>query len=96
MAGDFNNFDFGFTLVTEDELDAVQDAQQQTTSVVAASEELIEKEQELRWKVDTMYQMIQPLLANLAQDEHKHYILWPERAEKVREFKEMVDQVYLK
>ena len=96
MSEDFKGFDFGFSLVTEDELDAVQDAQQQTTSAVAASEESLEVQSELRWKVDTMYQMIQPLLMNLAQDPEKKYILWPERVSKVSEFKEMVDKVYMR
>jgi len=94
--------DFGFTLVDEDELDAVQSAQEKLSTaqekVSESISEITETQSELEEtteKLNKMYQMIQPLLMNLAQDPEKEYILWPERVEKIKQFKEMVDAVYL-
>ena len=54
-------FDFGFTLVDEDELDTVQEIEQkvsETSSTVEATQE----------KLDKLFGAIQPLLNNLSFD----------------------------
>ncbi len=92
---DFANFDFGFTMVDEDELDAVQTATTEAQLLSVSTAEAEGDLAEVRQKLDIMYQMIQPLLMNLAQDPEKEYILWPDRVNKVNTFKEMVDKVYM-
>lgn len=74
-----DEFDFGFTLMTEDELDVVQETKNTLTAT---------KEETTQWqnKAETMYRMIQPLLNNLASDESKEYIYWPDRVEKIQKF----------
>lgn len=74
-----DEFDFGFTLMTEDDLDVVQE----TKNTLSASQEEISEWQN---KAQTMYRMIQPLLKNLASDDSKEYIYWPDRVQKIRQF----------
>ena len=75
------DFDFGFTAVTEDELEAVQ-----KTNVSA------EGEQE---QLDKLYNAITPLLTNLKTNPEKEYILWPNRLKKVEEFEDYIQKIYL-
>ena len=59
------DFDFGFTAVTEDELEAVQKTK---VSAEGAQE-----------KLEKLYNAITPLLTNLKKNPEKEYILWPNR-----------------
>ena len=81
-------WDFGFTLVDEDELDAVQAATEQVQTFSSSADTTQEK-------LDTLYNAIQPLLGNLKQDPLKQYILWPDRAQKVEQFSDMLDKIYM-
>lgn len=65
-------FDFGFTAVNEDELEAVQ----KVSATATSSEDRLNK----------LYNAITPLLNNLKQNPEKDYILWPNRLAKVEEF----------
>lgn len=86
MADDL--FDFGFTIVNEDELAAVQEA---TAAVSTASSTTEETQQ----KLDKLYNAIQPLLTNLKQNPEKEYILWPNRLEKIEQFEDFIQNIYL-
>lgn len=80
-------FDFGFTAVTEEELEAVQEAQMvanETSSTVS----------ELERKLEKLYNAIQPLLNNLRANPEKDYIYWPNRADKVDQFRDHLDKIY--
>ena len=46
---------------------------------------------EAQTKLETLRDMIMPLLNNLAKDPDKEYILWPNRAEKIAAFIEKVN-----
>ena len=81
MSDDFD-FDFGFTAVTEDELEAVQKTK---VSAEGAQE-----------KLDKLYNAITPLLTNLKKNPEKEYILWPNRLEKVEAFEDHIQKIYLK
>ena len=85
MADDL--FDFGFTLVDENELEAVQQAQQtvslNTTAVISTQE-----------KLDKLFNAIQPLLTNLKMNPEKEYILWPNRLEKIEQFEDHIQTIY--
>lgn len=76
-------FDFGFTAVTEEELESVQTLQK--TAVEA---------EEYEDRLHSLYNAIQPLLNNLRKDPEKEYILWPNRLERVEEFSDYLDKIY--
>jgi hypothetical protein len=72
------DFDFGFTTVGEAEFTAREQA-------VASNADT---------KVLKMYNIIIPLLNNLAKDaDVKEYIRWPNRKEKIHEFIKKLDQI---
>lgn len=76
-------FDFGFTAVTEEELDSVQSLQQS-----------VEEAGDIEERLNKLYNAIQPLLNNLRKDPEKEYILWPNRLEKVEQFSDLLDAIY--
>ena len=80
-------FDFGFTLVDENELEAVQTATAQVASVSSSVEETQEK-------LNKLYNAIQPLLNNLKMNPEKEYILWPNRTEKIEQFEDHIQAIY--
>tara|TARA_B100000212_G_scaffold316157_1_gene270855 strand:+ start:1849 stop:2112 length:264 start_codon:yes stop_codon:yes gene_type:complete len=80
-------FDFGFTAVTEDELQAVQDAQKQIGDVSVEA-------QSTQDKLEKLYNSIQPLLNNLKANPEKDYIYWPNRLEKVEAFENFIQEIY--
>ena len=80
-------FDFGFTLVDENELEAVQQATAQVQSVSSSVSETQEK-------LDKLYNAVQPLLNNLKQNPEKEYILWPNRLEKIEQFEDYIQNIY--
>ena len=76
-------FDFGFTAVDEDELNAVQEAKtqiQEATGTATGNQE----------RLDKLYNAIVPLLNNLKKNPEKEYILWPNRTEKIEEFEDHI------
>ena len=85
MADDL--FDFGFTLVDENELEAVQKAQETVSSVTASTSETQEK-------LDAVFNAVQPLLNNLKKNPEKEYILWPNRLEKIEQFEDHIQKLY--
>jgi len=83
--------DFGFSAVSEDELKARERdlearATQQTEQMTLVSKTYEEK-------LEALYKLIMPLLVNLQKNPEKEYILWPNRAEKVKEFIAKVDKI---
>ena len=80
-------FDFGFTAVDEDELQAVQ----QTAALASDAEQLATTTQE---RLDKLYNAIIPLLNNLKKNPEKDYILCPNRLDKVEEFETHLQEIY--
>ena len=80
-------FDFGFTAVDEQELEAVQKASATATETAQTAEQLQEK-------LDKLYNAITPLLNNLKKNPEKEYILWPNRLAKVEEFETHLQNIY--
>ena len=80
-------FDFGFTAVDEDELEAVQKA----TTAAWKIESTANTTQE---KLDSLYNAIVPLLNNLKKNPEKEYILWPNRLAKVEAFETHLTDIY--
>ena len=81
------DFDFGFTAVTEDELDVVK----KTQDSVNDAEQLATSTQDT---LDKLYNAIIPLLNNLKKNPEKEYILWPNRLEKVEQFEDYILKIY--
>lgn len=72
-------FDFGFTAVTEDELDVVRSTQATLGTTEA--------------QFDKLYNAIVPLLNNLKANPEKDYIYWPNRLEKVEQFESHLQKI---
>ncbi len=81
------DFDFGFTAVTEEELEVVQQTK-------AAAESASTDVEHLHAKIDKLYNMFQPLLNNLKLNPEKDYIYWPNRMDKIEQFSDKLDEVY--
>jgi hypothetical protein len=80
--------DFGFSLVSESELKAlenqlVQQVKQKETEVVKTNQEMQNR---------LLRAMILPLLTNLAKDETREYIYWPDRAKKIKAFIDKINK----
>ena len=80
-------FDFGFTAVDEEELEAVQAAKQQASAVESTATATQDK-------IDRLYNAITPLLNNLKKNPEKEYILWPDRLAKVEAFETHLQSIY--
>lgn len=78
------NFDFGFSLVDETELKAAEYELQQ--QVEAKSSEVDEAGARYKQKIKDTRDMIMPLLKSLSADSDKHYLFWPNRVARVKEF----------
>ena len=85
MSDDF--FEFGFTAVDEQELEAVQkiNKKAEASKTEASSAQT---------KLDKLYNAITPLLNNLKKNPEKEYILWPNRLEKVEQFEDHIQKIY--
>lgn len=86
MSDNLLDFDFGFTAVDENELEAVQSVKSEATS---ASENVAELEE----KLNKLYNSILPLLTNLKKNPEKEYILWPNRVEKIEQFEDLISGI---
>lgn len=76
-------FDFGFTAVTEEELEVVTNLKEKADSALTYYERLHE-----------LFNEIQPLLTNLKANPEKDYIYWPNRLEKVEQFETKLQKIY--
>jgi len=76
-------FDFGFTAVNEDELEAVQQLSTQ-----------VEEATSLEERVNRLYNSITPLLNQLKANPSKEYIYWPNRVEKIEQFEDHLYKIY--
>ena len=80
-------FDFGFTLVDEDELDTVQEIEQKVSESSTTAEQTQDK-------LDKLFSAIQPLLNNLKANPEKELIKWPNRLEKIEAFEDHIQEIY--
>jgi len=82
-------FDFGFTAVSEEELEVVQ-------KTAASAEEAVATATSYEDKLNKLYNAILPLLSNLKLNPEKDYIYWPNRTEKVEQFETHLYNIYKK
>jgi hypothetical protein len=77
-----DEFDFGFSSISEDDFIARED------KAVANAVEGVQN------KVEKMYHLILPLLNNLAKDgDINAYIHWPDRGDKIEQFKKKLADI---
>ena len=76
-------FDFGFTLVDEAELDVAKETATATASATNTQD-----------KLDKLYNAITPLLNNLKANPEREYIKWPNRVDKVEAFETHIQKIY--
>lgn len=86
MTDNLLDFDFGFTAVDEDELEAVQSVKSEASDASAEAKELEDK-------LNKLYNSILPLLSNLKKNPEKDYILWPNRVEKIEQFEDLITEI---
>lgn len=80
------SFDFGFNIVSEEELKQYEQE---------LSRELEVTRVDAKSKMDGLVAMYKPLLDNLKKDPTKHYIFWPNRGQIIESFEEKVN-AYIK
>lgn len=82
-----SDFDFGFTIVDEEELEVVQQASTQASKAEESADS---------WeaKCVDLYNHFKPLLNNLQKNPEKDYIYWPNRNGKLEEFSDLIDKIY--
>ena len=80
-------FDFGFSVVDESELEVLQQTKTELKVTTAEADNLDAR-------LGKMYNMVMPLLNNLAKNPEKNYIFWPNRSEKIEQFRDAIDSVY--
>lgn len=73
-----DDLDFGFSFVDEEEME---------------SPKTKEKVEELQNRVDLLHDTITPFLDNLCKNPEKTTILWPNRVEKIQEFKKRLKDI---
>jgi len=76
-------FDFGFTAVTEEELEVVTELQQKADKTLS-----------YQTRLENLYNAVQPLLNSLKANPEKDYIYWPNRLDKVEAFSDLLDEIY--
>lgn len=81
------DFDWGFSAVTLDELEVIQETK-------AKLEESDSESEVLREKVAKIYNSIQPLLNNLRANPERDYLYWPDRLSKIEQFSDYLDSIY--
>lgn len=82
------DWDFGFSVVSEEEL------AQKEREALAEVEQVAADAEEYRRRLHLLRKMILPLLNNLAADgDNKAYIHWPNRTDKIKEFIDRVNKV---
>ena len=92
--------DFGFSLVSEEELKAKEaelqakllEQSQVVQEVVKQASQTEATVTEYKDKLNGLRAMVMPLLNNLAKDPDKEYILWPDRAKKIQAFIKKVNE----
>ena len=82
-----HEFDFGFSFVDDENHKEVQDKLQEQCS---SNQQQI---QELESRIALLYKSILPFLDNLCSNPDKPTIHWPDRVEKIQQYKSRLKQI---
>ena len=87
------DFDFGFSAVTEEELEAVQRLAEKARALHEQNITVATAIQTAEVRLANLQAAINALLDNLIKDPEKPYIYWPDRAEKVEAFRAKINSL---
>lgn len=82
-------FDFGFSFVDED-YEEVKEVSNKLQREYSNSQEQVE---DLQKRLDLLHRSIIPFLDNLCKNPEKSTILWPNRVEKIEQYKKRLQQI---
>lgn len=80
----FDDDDFGFTIIDEKELTSIAEEEKETHQTEIEM---------LTTKLQQMYDAVLPLLKNLNANSDKDIIKWPNRSQKISQFKTKLDNI---
>jgi hypothetical protein len=87
---DIIDFDFGFSFI-DDEIEAVKEtavASEATAQELETQLSIVMNEKiDLESRMEKLYQSIEPFLDNLCKSPEKSTIFWPDRVEKIQNYK---------
>ena len=89
-----DDFDFGFSIVDEKELEAVTKVESKLKEASGSTEAAAAEVENIQAKMDKMYNAVIPLLNNLQKNPEKEYIFWPGRHTKVEQFRDKLTILY--
>lgn len=79
-------FDFGFSAISEDDLQVVESSKSQV-------EELQQQLEAVDKRAQMLYNAFIPLLDNLRKNPEKEYIYWPDRLDKIDAFESKLSAI---
>jgi hypothetical protein len=82
-------FDFGFSFVDE----SYEEVKEASNKLQTEYTSTIEQVEDLQNRVDLLYSSILPFLDNLCKNPEKSTIIWPNRVEKIEQFKKKLKQI---
>ena len=82
------NFDFGFTFSDGSDLPEVNQALEQANSSIQHATSMLKGRNDA---LETVLSMVNNFLNNLSKEPEKKYLLWPDRAAKVKAFQDRLN-----
>lgn len=82
-------FDFGFSFVDED----YEEVKEVSNKLQQDHQHTLKEVKDLETRLDTLYRSIVPFLDNLCKNPEKSTIHWPNRVEKIQQFKQKLQQI---
>lgn len=85
---DLGDFDFGFSF-TDDVIETKQQVKDLETAVMSEQDKIANLQQ----RISSLYNAIEPFLDNLCKNPEKSTIHWPNRVEKITQYKEKLKSI---
>jgi len=86
-----DDYDFGFSLVDENELKQIERDLQR--KIEEGEKKLKHTSDNYQQKLESLYGAIMPFLQNLCKNPEKSYLYWPNRKEKIQEFINTINKI---
>jgi archaellum component FlaC len=86
---DLSDIDFGFSFVDED----YEEVKETSHKLQQDHQDMQEEVKDLQKRLDLLYRSILPFLDNLCKNPDKSTIHWPNRVEKIRDYKNKLKQI---
>lgn len=86
---DLSDMDFGFSFVDED----YEEVKETSQKLQQDHQDVMEEVKDLRRRLDLLHRSIVPFLDNLCKNPDKSTIHWPNRVEKIEQYKQKLKQI---